>query len=180
VTTIALLLPDGWLDDGKSQNVRLNLLGAVKVVDPEKHRAYPERLTKATSSATGSTSFKLWNDIVLRNVSFGLDEMEWFAYAQVQIDEARIACRLERFRLDHGHYPASLAELSPAYGTDLPHDVMNGDPYHYKALPDGTYLLYSVGWDQVDDGGKEGSGEYHSSNDPDWVWHNHPQAKKSK
>ncbi len=181
VTTIALLLPDGWLDDAKSQNARLNLLGAVKIVDPETHRAYPERRTKAMSLVTGSTSIKLWNDIFLRNVSFGLDEMERFAYAQVQLDEARIACRLERFRLDHGRYPAALAELSPAYGTDLPHDVLNGDPYHYKVLPDGTYLLYSVGWDQVDDGGKEGAGEHHYfTTDPDWVWHNHPQAKKSK
>jgi hypothetical protein len=108
-------------------------------------------------------------------------QMERFAYAQVQLDEARIACRLERFRLDHGHYPAALAELSPAYGADLPHDVLNGDPYHYKLLPDGTFLLYSVGWNQVDDGGKVGPGDVHYyGNDPDWVWPNHPQAKKTK
>jgi len=180
-TTIAMLLPDGWMDDWKSQNVRLNLLGAVKVVDPEKHRAYPEKQAKAASLVTGSKSTHFWNVILLRNMSFGLDEMEPFAYAQVEIDEARIACRLERFHLDHGSYPASLADLAPAYGTELPHDVMNGEPYHYKVLPDGTYLLYSVGWDQVDDGGKEAASQYHYyAIDADWVWHNHPHAKKSK
>jgi len=52
---------------------------------------------------------------------------------------------------------------------------MNGQAYHYKLQPDGTYLLYSVGWNLVDDGGKVA----YKPNDPahafnrehgDWVW----------
>jgi hypothetical protein len=59
---------------------------------------------------------------------------------------------------------------------------MIGQPYHYKPLSDGTYLLYSVGWDQVDDGGRQAvasSGYHYFLNDPDWVWPNHPEIKKS-
>lgn len=180
-TSLSMLLPDGWMDEWKAQDATINLLGTVKIVDPEKHRAYPEQEVKTLHLIEDSKKTWLWNTLTLRNVRFSVEEMQRVAYAQVQIDEGRIACRLERFYLDHGHYPAALAELTPAYGTGLPHDVMNGEPYHYKLLPDGTYLLYSVAWDQKDDGGKEGAGEYHYYlDDPDWPWHNHPQAAKSK
>ena len=73
---------------------------------------------------------------------------------QVWIDETRIACALERYRLAQGVYPGALDTLAPAYIDELPHDIMNGQPYHYQLRPDGTYLLYSVGWNQTDDGGK--------------------------
>jgi hypothetical protein len=100
-----------------------------------------------------------------------------FAAAQVEIDEARIASRLERYRLAHQSYPASLDELVPAYGNDLPRDVINGEPYHYKPEGD-TYLLYSVAWNQKDDGGDEGRiPSYYASDSPDWVWPNQPKKK---
>jgi hypothetical protein len=51
---------------------------------------------------------------------------------------------------------------------------MNGQPYHYQFRPDGSYLLYSVGWNQPDDGGKVVyKKDYQKSVDydeGDWVW----------
>jgi hypothetical protein len=77
------------------------------------------------------------------------------AQAQVWIDEMRIACALERYRLAHNAYPASLDALVPAYVAELPRDIFNGEPYHYQLRPDGVYLLYSVvGWDLTDEGGQ--------------------------
>jgi hypothetical protein len=57
---------------------------------------------------------------------------------------------------------------------------MNGQPYHYRLQPDGMFLLYSVGWNQQDDGGKV----IHEPDRPrlfdsklgDWVWPSAPRT----
>ncbi|MCW3054956.1 MAG: hypothetical protein JWN14_4126 [Chthonomonadales bacterium] len=61
---------------------------------------------------------------------------------------------LHTFRLEQGRYPASLTELAPAYLKKLPDDpfALQGTfGYH---LDGNRYLLYSVGPDGKDDGGK--------------------------
>lgn len=66
---------------------------------------------------------------------------------------------IELYRAEKGDYPASLAELVPAALPELPKDVWAADgKFRYlKPAPDGVrpYLLYSVGVDRTDDGGKE-------------------------
>jgi len=56
---------------------------------------------------------------------------------------------------------------------------MNGEPYHYRLNADGTFQLYSVGWNGVDDGGKVVYNSYNSSaidyTKGDWVW---PMTKR--
>src|SRR5208283_2844567 len=95
-----------------------------------------------------------------------------FALIQSQVDLARTACALERFRLAHGNYPETLDALPPQFITALPHDLINGQPLHYRRTDDGRFVLYSVGWDEKDDGGqtaftKSGSVD---RNNGDWVW----------
>ena len=64
------------------------------------------------------------------------------------------ALALERYHGKHGSYPNSLAELSPEFlNTPLP-DFMDGQPLRYRLAADGHFLLYSVGLDGVDNGGK--------------------------
>jgi hypothetical protein len=101
-----------------------------------------------------------------------------FSKMQVWVDETRIACALGRYRLAHGVYPMTLDALAPAYIDALPHDIMNGELYHYRLNADGTFLLYSVGWNQVDDGGKvvmkQDNPNLQDYTQGDWVW---PMAK---
>ena len=64
------------------------------------------------------------------------------------------------------------APLVPQMMEQLPQDVMNGQPLHYQPAPDGRFVLYSVGWNQTDDGGKvvlkkSGDVDFHQG---DWVW----------
>jgi hypothetical protein len=55
---------------------------------------------------------------------------------------------------------------------------MNGEPLHYRPNADGTFLLYSVGENGVDDGGNPSlekdvtSSNYYWQNPHalDWVW----------
>lgn len=61
---------------------------------------------------------------------------------------------LELYRRHHdGQYPASLDVLSPRYLPRVPVDRIGGSPLRYK-LVDGKPLLYSVGADRDDDGGR--------------------------
>ena len=94
------------------------------------------------------------------------------AAIQSSIDIARVACALERYRLAHGEYPETLNVLSPQFITQVPHDIINGEPLHYRRTEDGQFVLYSVGWNETDDGGKviltkSGSVDREKS---DWVW----------
>ena len=69
---------------------------------------------------------------------------------------ARVAIALERYRLAHGEYPESLDALAPQLLKQLPHDIINGQPLHYRRTADGQFVLYSVGWNETDDGGVVG------------------------
>lgn len=93
---------------------------------------------------------------------------------QTFVNEAQIACALERYRLAHGEYPDSLDALVPQFVETIPHDVINGQPLHYRRTADGKFLLYSVGWNEKDDGGtvvmSEGKNPAVDFTKGDWVW----------
>jgi len=72
-----------------------------------------------------------------------------------QLRVARTALALERFRLAHnGMLPARFDELVPAYLPDPVSDPVDGQPLRFKALARG-YVVWSVGSDGKDDGGRE-------------------------
>jgi len=95
-----------------------------------------------------------------------------FAFSQVTIDEAQVACALERYRLANQQYPEQLAALAPQYMAKLPPDVVSGKQLIYHRDLPNHFVLYSVGWNGTDDGG--------NPNDPqiadnctmadDWLW----------
>jgi len=62
------------------------------------------------------------------------------------------ALALACFRAEHGHWPSSLSELSPAFLKAVPMDVFSRDTLVYQPSDQG-YLLYSVGINGRDDGG---------------------------
>ncbi len=171
--------PSGWWEENKC-GMAERLLTTLATVDPKERRVLPktsDRIRDEIESAkAGWYGYAPWN--LLATISTGpiTSAVSHFAQAQVCIDEARIACALERYRLVHGVYPETLEALAPGYIDEVPHDIMNGEPYRYKLRADGTFLLYSVGWNQTDDGGKvvykkDGSTvpqvEY---TEGDWVW----------
>jgi hypothetical protein len=64
------------------------------------------------------------------------------------------ALALKRFQQQHGTYPETLAALCPALLAAVPVDFMDGQPLRYRRGEDGRFLLYSVGLDCVDNGGR--------------------------
>jgi hypothetical protein len=94
-------------------------------------------------------------------------------FAQSSVDLARVACALERYRLVHGEFPETLDALAPQFIEKLPHDVINGQPLHYRRTNGGQFILYSVGWNEKDDGGVveiRGSDGWVDIEKGDWVW----------
>jgi len=117
----------------------------------------------------------------LRNVfsqsAFGLDAALRRA---VRIETARnvvvTAIALKRYELQHHQLPATLTELTPDLLKSVPTDYMDGQPLRYHRNADGTFLLYSIGEDGVDDGGDPKPSPDHSQSSywwqfgRDWVW----------
>jgi hypothetical protein len=69
-----------------------------------------------------------------------------------QLDCARTALGVGRFRLAEGRLPESLEALVPKFIEAVPIDPFDGKPLRYKRLEKG-YTIYSVGEDGEDNGG---------------------------
>lgn len=82
---------------------------------------------------------------------------------------------LKRHSLRHGNHPGQLTALVPDYLAEVPLDWLSGRPLRYRLNADGTYLLYSVGMDGVDDDGVPTASMWSSGDSAkgDLVW---PQA----
>jgi len=175
---------DGWIDLTKTRSVSIDL-NVVSLVDSKARLVFPKSADQfaAENAQVRWDTYFPWN--IFSSVTAGpiANAVSHFAKMQVWLDEARIACALERYRFAHGAYPDSLDVLAPACIAELPRDIMNGEPYHYLLRPDGTFLLYSVGWNQTDEGGKivykqdnPNQGDYTQG---DWVWPT-PQTAPAK
>jgi hypothetical protein len=73
------------------------------------------------------------------------------------IAHLRVCCAglaVERYRLAEGKLPASLNEIAPRFIDGVELDPYDGKPLRYKRLDKG-YVVYSIGKDGVDNGGKE-------------------------
>lgn len=86
--------------------------------------------------------------------------------------EALIACALERYRLSKGGLPNKLEELVPQFLDSIPQDVIVGSCFRYAPLENDRFLLYSPGWNQVDDGGEFTPIAYGPMDfsQGDWAW----------
>lgn len=76
------------------------------------------------------------------------------ATVTARLRTARVAIAIERFSLERGRLPRTLAELDPFGMRVMPDDPFNGRPLLYKRLAKG-YTVYSVGEDVRDDGADE-------------------------
>jgi hypothetical protein len=91
------------------------------------------------------------------------------AAAQTVVDQAVLACALERYRLAKGQFPDTLDALVPQFISQLPHDVFTAGPYKYRRTDNRQFVLYSVGWNERDDGGVPGKTLF-DEKEGDWVW----------
>jgi hypothetical protein len=73
-------------------------------------------------------------------------------------DAARLRCAIvmlaaERYRLEHGKWPETIAELVPQFLDSVPLDPFDGQPLRWRRR-EGGMVVYSIGNDLADDGGQ--------------------------
>jgi hypothetical protein len=71
----------------------------------------------------------------------------------MKFDLTKLAFALAAYRADRGVYPARLVDLVSKYVAKVPGDIFSAAELRYR-LEGGGYLLYSVGVNGKDDGGK--------------------------
>jgi hypothetical protein len=71
-----------------------------------------------------------------------------------QLRTARVGLAIQRYRLATGNLPDTLVDLVPKYLDAVPEDPFDGRTLRYEKLETG-FVVYSVGEDRRDDGGKE-------------------------
>ena len=97
-----------------------------------------------------------------------------FGFGQTRVNEAIVACALERYRLAEGRFPESLEALAPRFLQKVPHDLITGAPLKYRVAGDSQFILYSVGWNEKDDGGTvpltKAAKPTPDLTQGDWIW----------
>jgi len=173
--------PSGWLDQNELRIAQFETKWYLPIVDDDAKTISPAK-ARAPDYALDLEMRHRTPENVLETLfmpALGGGARK-FAYAHSSVDLARVAIALERYRLAHGEFPESLDALAPQFMGKIPHDIINGEPLHYRRTGDGRIVLYSVGWNETDDGGvvvfKNGSAprdEWKAGidmNEGDWVW----------
>jgi hypothetical protein len=161
--TLYRLIPRGWVYQNMvvcanlHQIINDNVASANELIDPRKIAAINPTIERELAHPS---PFKILAKIAIPNVSKALQTM---TLNQTKVNQAQVACALERYRLARGEYPSTLEELVPQFIDKIPHDLIGGQPPHYRRTDDGKFLLYSIGWTEKDHGGQAGK-------DGDWVW----------
>lgn len=93
------------------------------------------------------------------------------ARREATLDMLQIGIMLEQQFAQRGEYPAMLDAIAGDLGGTVPVDPFSGEPYHYE-VQGGTFVLYSVGMNLTDDGGRPSFREDGSRNqfEGDMVW----------
>jgi hypothetical protein len=166
------LAPRGWV----YQNMVTAALSKQKLIDafdPTNFLFVPHQADAAGAAigeALGTPS--PYNCLAVINVPNFTAAMQATARNQTLADEAFLVCALERHRLAHRQYPDTLDALVPEFADKLPADIISRRPLRYRRTNDGQFVLYSVGWNEQDDGGsviftEKGKVDVKKG---DWVW----------
>jgi hypothetical protein len=167
--------PSGWFDQNELRMAQFDTKWYLPIVDQETKTVSPAR-TRAAGNALDREMRHRTPENVLETLFMPAlgNAVKRFAYAQSSADLARVAIALERYRLAHGEFPESLDAIAAQFPNGIPHDIINGEPLHYRRTSDGQFVLYSVGWNETDDGGvvafNEGKTPTLDINQGDWVW----------
>jgi hypothetical protein len=173
VTNKLTFMPSAWFYQNELAIARMQQQWILPLVDTNSRTVSPEKLRQANDANRAETKhyspYKVQALMLFPAISASVKKV---AAIQVSINLARVACALERYRLAHGEYPETLDALVPQFIEKLPHDIINGQPLHYRREADGRFILYSVGWNEKDDGGTVAltKGGNVDRENGDWVW----------
>jgi len=148
------LMPSGFYYQTEVHLSKMHEQWVFPVVDTTSRIVSPAKVRENEAAITNSLKhLTLQTRLVSLLFPSVLAATKRYAREQSSVDLARIAIALERYRLPHGEFPDSLESLAPQFINVIPHDLINGRPLNYHRTADGQFTLYSVGWNETDDGG---------------------------
>jgi hypothetical protein len=178
IQIVRLLYPMGWSLQDQAAIHRLRLETTSRYIDLNSrriagqlpvHRDYPESL-----AASSDPLFPVFFVPKVREMFSG--EAQCLPFAQTIVDLAALACALERHRLAAGSFPPTLDALVPRFIAKIPSDIIDGAPLKYRPTKGGGFVLYSIGLNGTDEGGKPCPRLSHRYTEQfelrqnDWVW----------
>lgn len=166
------LVPEGWIDQNLAFFANIEQV-MIESVDPKRSDIEPRKISALPSvleaAVTTRSPYRLLAAIAVPNfIKAGIT----MARNHVLVLQGRTACALERYRLAHGEYPSALDALSPKFMSATPPDPIGGKPFRYRREDAGGFVLYSVGWNESDDGGVPSTpgNDMPELGRGDWVW----------
>ena len=168
-------MPGGWYYQNMLTICRMFQDFTLPVVDAKAHRVSPATAENGARVLTKMRPgpFTIFAKILLPALGRTCQRS---GRMQTCVDAARVACALERYRLANSRLPETLDVLVPAFIERIPTDVIDGKSLRYRLDSDGGYVLYSIGWNQADDGGKLAWSDRNREKPAvdftkgDWVW----------
>ena len=153
-TVVFYLAPKGWFYQNEISLAQMEQQWNLPLVDATNRIVSPKKVQQTKqafeSSFHHATPFNFFARLLVPGLGSYAQKT---AYAQNAVNLARVAIALERYRLAHGEYPESLDALASPFMEKIPHDIINGEPLKYRHEANGQFVLYSVGWNETDDGG---------------------------
>jgi hypothetical protein len=165
-------VPKGWLYRNMATVGALDQ-EYLDAVEPGRGVIFPRGID-AAAEHTESVLKERRVDTFIAGIAFAIFTRAWQTTAQTQasVRQAMTACALQRYQMMKGTYPEDLSALAPEFVKEVALDPVTGERMQYRPDSRSGILLYSVGWNGVDEGGKvcyaQGGGA-----DPvhgDWVW----------
>jgi hypothetical protein len=143
----------------KSMQAILETIRAVKLNEPwQKAKVGVDKQTATIAQILGTPQKYRYLRSMLSLPSY-LRVTQTALRAETERQMTVIAIALKRYQFVHGSSALAIDALVPELLKTVPIDHMSGLPFHYKAMGDKDFLLYSVGEDGVDDGGDASPGK---------------------
>jgi predicted Ser/Thr protein kinase len=140
------LAPQGWLDQNKADIIEA-FQPTIDAFDPSTHVMQPrladERASELDKLDSDFAPYTIFRAMAVPKFDRSLQST---AKNQTLVNQARIVCALERFRLAHDDYPKSLDALIPQYLDRIPKDLIGGQTPVYQRGANGGFQLSSSGW----------------------------------
>jgi hypothetical protein len=178
VSVVRFLYPTGWSLQDQAVVHQFHLKTTSRCFDLTARRLADRPRRNGSTELLASSDPLFYVFMCPKVVELFEQARKHFPVAQTAVDFAMLACALERYRLANGELPAALEALVPQFIARLPHDVIDGAPLKYRRTAGGGFVLYSVGFNQTDDGGQPSERELRWNNlypmpdlrRNDWVW----------
>lgn len=136
--------PSGWLVQNRVALTLFYQNFLLGCVDVPAHRFHPEVLDASLAEAARICAAPVWpwRYLLATGTPSFLRLTERCVLTQTALDEAVVACAIERYALAHGGAePADLGALAPEYLGHMPACVVDGTPLYYTQTPDGRCRL---------------------------------------